>query len=181
MAKNRIVLSDTELLSYSALHLHYEIAMCIVGSALLSFGFKFESQMPALDTEEVQKVVRFAMLEAFAVHLRNLIDFFYPARVPTDSDVIADDFFPNGVRPNNFPQLSNSLKDARKRAHKQVAHLTNERLPDRDSGKQWKFVELRNDIGSVLRLFVDAASPDKLHPSVPELVRMVTPRRAGAF
>jgi hypothetical protein len=79
MAK-RIPLSDPELLDYSKEHVVYELWMFrAVGQALIT-------------PLQMSQPLRNALIESFAIHLRNLIDFFYPAQIQAD-DVFAAEFF----------------------------------------------------------------------------------------
>ena len=69
-----------------------------------------------------------ALLESFAIHVRALIDFLYSEKAKNDA-VIAEDYFNSPeiwirIRPGN----SDILRKARIRAHKEIAHLTYERL-----------------------------------------------------
>jgi hypothetical protein len=65
-----------------------------------------------------------ACVEGFMVHLRNLIDFMWPTTIH-DADVVADDFCAMGTwkRP-----INEALSDARTRVHKELAHLTSDRI-----------------------------------------------------
>lgn len=69
-----------------------------------------------------------ALLESFALHVRNLIDFLY-AENPSSDDVYAGDFFPckedwAKIR----PQITPLLEKVKKRANKEVSHLTYSRI-----------------------------------------------------
>ena len=95
-----------------------------------------------------------ALLESFVIHVRGLIDFFYIEEPKTD-DVIAADFFTEATAWKKIrPPLSDSLSTSRKRAHKEIAHLTYARLEVTPETKGWKFVEIANEIRSVMDLFI---------------------------
>ena len=67
------------------------------------------------------------MLESFAIHLRNLIDFFYtPPNHARNDDLVAADFFDPPTSWNPGP-ISKSLSDARERANKEISHITYKR------------------------------------------------------
>ncbi len=94
-------LNNGGLLEYSGEHLFYEVQMLLGVEAFLG---RFE-----------RGAVHNAMVEAFAIHLRNLIDFLYPKKSPWDTDVIAADFFDDAAaRERTRPALSKPLKRGRK-------------------------------------------------------------------
>ena len=161
MAKMR-PLSDPELLAYSREHLRYELWM------FLRLG-GYLPEIPTLRNEH-EKVVYNALIEAFVVHLRNLIGFLYPDRF-TPFDVIAGDFFsdPNGwdeIR----PRISSTLQGARDRAHREIAHLTTARIAGMPPKKAWPLSSLIPEVKVLMRLFADHASPQRLHPLIKELL-----------
>jgi hypothetical protein len=167
MAKmERRILSDAELLDYSGYHLLYEVQMLFGTTALLM------RTLESTDAETVH-VFRYAVLESFGLHLRNLIDFFYPNpnKPPHPTDVLADDFFPRRKRSTSFPAISPSLMKARERASKELAHLTTERITGTPPEKGWQYLELTAEMCKILDEFVCAASPEKLHFNVGQQVR----------
>lgn len=166
MAKTRKVLSDAELIAYSKEHVYYEIQMLCGCLQLLMANLQSPSQA-------LVGVMRNALLESFAIHLRNLVDFLYPNTVK-DSDVLADDFFPHAKRPGAFPALPVNLADARKRAHKQVSHLTTGRLDAGDPGKNWSVHALTREVLAVLVEFSRLASPGKLDSSVRDYISQIS-------
>ena len=58
-----------------------------------------------------------AMVESFMAHLRNLIEFLY-SDSPRSTDIVAADFFPQGIWKRLRPSLSTALADALKRAER---------------------------------------------------------------
>ena len=163
MPKARKVLSDSDLGAFSKQHIQYEISMLWGCGQLLMRDLQGAS--PDLIT-----LLRNALLESFAIHLRNLVDFLCPGQNVKDTDVLADDFFPHGKRPATFPSLPDDLKLARERAHKQVSHLTSGRLNEGDPGKNWSTVALTKEVLDVLNKFVLQASAAKLDSSVRDYV-----------
>jgi hypothetical protein len=132
--KTRKILSERELISYSKQHLFYEISMMRGAAHLLGKQFRTESP-------ELGMVLRNTLVESFAIHLRNLIDFLYPEKI-WDTDVLADDFFPQGKRPVGFPLLPIQLENARKRAHKQVSRCAGAKLEaSYSTSKFWKICQ----------------------------------------
>ena len=73
-----------------------------------------------------------ALLESFAIHLRNLIDFLYtdPKDAKPD-DLVAADFF-NSSAAWAPGAISRSLQEARVRANKEVSHITYKRKAGMD-------------------------------------------------
>lgn len=68
MAKPRRILTDAELIDYSGYHLLYEVQMLFFTAVLLTRAF---GRITLAGEEE--QLVRYALLESFSLHLRNLI------------------------------------------------------------------------------------------------------------
>ncbi len=154
---------DSYLLAYSAEHIAYEIDMFFGMTEMLSPLNKIGASSLA-----EAKRLNFAMIEAFVIHLRNLIDFLYMDR-PQSTDVVATDFCTNWqtVRPT----ISPVLEKARVRANKELAHLTTDRLAGSPPAKQWDFSALAGEIRPLLRLFVKHARGSALSPVVVQVIR----------
>lgn len=163
MSKARNILTDRDLAAYSKEHLAYEISMLRDCAVLLNYSST--GLAPALQCQ-----LRNALLESFAIHVRNLVDFLYPTNVHFN-DVLADDYFEGQSRPSNFPSLPSVLDEARKRAHKQVSHLTAERLAGTQPGKQWPLGEIVKATIGVLLEFTRAAAATKLDYSVRDCIQ----------
>jgi len=146
-----------DLQQYSREHLLYEVAMFFQLGRLLMSGL-FHATPP-----EVAAVIQNAALESFALHLRNLLDFFYstPAH---DTDVKAAMFYDNGQLPIDFPQKSDMLIKAHLRAHKEMSHLTTERHPEGSPMKVWQFHVLMREIKPLLEKFIRTAPAARLDP-----------------
>jgi hypothetical protein len=142
-------LSDPELLAYSAEHLWYEWWMLKWAVArLASVGSQ----------QEVN-----ALVECFAIHSRNLIDFLYPTNAnPKPTDILACDFFPD---PDKWSPktIHDELERARTMAHKQISHLTKGRIKEPGPDKVWHFAPVSKELGALLRIFSVQASPLRLH------------------
>ena len=92
-------------------HLHYEFGMLNGMATAMVSGIS-------------DKTLQSAILESFGIHLRNMIDFFYLPRSPHD-DILAQDFFEKPeVWPDIRPTCSAELIRAKKRADKELSHLT---------------------------------------------------------
>lgn len=136
---------STEELSKALEHLHYEFSMlCAVSEALAS-----GRTLPSWE--------RNALLESFVVHVRTLIDFFYPS-IARDNDVLAIDFFQDpAVWRELTPALSDLLATCRERAHKEIAHLTYARLAISPKDKHWRVMEIYSEIRTLMNLFLTTA------------------------
>lgn len=111
-----------------------------------------------------------ALIEVFAIHLRNLIDFLYLVR-PQQTDVVAADFCATDVWEAVKPRISISLEAARVRANKEVAHLTSRRIAGTPPGKEWDPRALAAEIRLLLQLFVAKAEATRLSPDVAAAIR----------
>lgn len=149
-------LTDKKLIEYSKEHLWYEVWMLLEVTRIRNVS---------------EQVFINMIIESFAVHLRNLITFLYPANsYPTD--ICAKDFFSDpDIWTETRPPLSKTLENARKRAHKEMGHLTTERIAGTDDpNKPWNMRELISEIVPILRLFCDSADKNKLDESVSKLL-----------
>lgn len=99
-----------------------------------------------------------AFLESFAIHARNLLDFFYspdgPRKYPQPDDVIAEDFFDVASDwHNERPTKSDILASLHRRVNKEVAHLTYERLKNMTVGPSWPNSRITNEFREVILSF----------------------------
>lgn len=132
-------------------HLHYEIAMLWSAGLGIQRGGGYPT------------VVQYCILESFALHARNVIDFFYTD--PSGDDVVARHFFSNEeVWGQVRPAQAAVLLAAKKRANKEVSHLTYGRLAAPPEKKPWQYAEITREIDTVLRIFCENADllPDKV-------------------
>jgi hypothetical protein len=148
----RLVYTDQQLLDFSEEHLLYELNILrwlveTIPATKKGFGLS-------------------ALLESFAIHLRNLIEFLYTS--PNDAradDVVAADFYdPLGGWKPGVP--SASLSAARERANKEVSHITYKRKAGMAPDKPWPVADLFKEILPIAQGFVAGASGKKLHPCV---------------
>ena len=155
-------LSEPELLAYSRAHLRYELWMF-----LRTGQYLVDTPDP---TNEAERVLENAMVESFVIHLRNLISFLYSERVES-KDIVAADFFQDAnAWYQRRPTISQSLKKARERSHKEVVHLTTDRIAEKTPEKEWPVSKLVGEIQRLMRLFANLASPQRLDRSVNELL-----------
>jgi len=145
----RLQRTDQELQKASD-HLHYEIWM--LASLANGIGSGIAGQGPIAN----------ALLESFVIHVRALMDFLYNDN-PQPDDVIADDYFssPDEWR-NARPELTELLKSSKRRAGKEVAHLTYARLDVTQETKPWAFIQIANEISAVINIFLQRAPKTKL-------------------
>ena len=90
------------------------------------------------------------VLESFAVHARNLINYFYGGS--GNDDILANDFIPDWetIRPPITPVLS----EAKSKANKQLSHLSYSRLNKYSgSNKSWDISGIARDLGILIDLF----------------------------
>jgi len=103
-----------------------------------------------------------SLLESFAIHVRALIGFFYSENPRTD-DIIAEDFFENQNDWQRVRPLKTQILDtAKKRADKEVAHLTYNRLDVTPEQKPWEFLKIFDDLQAPIKIFLDNVSKDLL-------------------
>jgi len=146
--------SDDWLTKYSGEHLFHEFRMF----------WWLRQNIPA------DRYLHDAALESFVLHLRNLIDFFYPRKSVQSSDVIATDFLDDPATWDPPASISATLNAARDRADKELSHLTAQRRDTGDPTKPWETDALFGEIKAVADKFVAKASPKKLHQHVFELL-----------
>lgn len=103
-----------------------------------------------------------ALLESFVIHVRAIMDFLYADR-PQPDDVIAEDFFGSPDQWKKIrPALSSSLSQAKRRAGKEVAHLTYARLDVTPETKPWRFIDIAKEIAAVIDVFLKNVPKEKL-------------------
>ena len=154
--------SRKKLLQYSERHLFYEIWMLFgIGEVL--------ARSPV-----ASEIFRYALIESFVIHLRNVIVFLYPPRHRKPSDVVAEHFFD---RPDEWkkklPPLSAALQKAKTRADKEVAHLTTGRIAGAPLEKGWPARQLLDELKKRLKLFAQLASEARLHSNVKQIVDLI--------
>lgn len=144
----------------SSEHLYYEISMFEATAWVLASGVFGPG--PATN----------AFLESFTVHVRALMQFFYPNH-PCSNDVLATDFFDNPdawlkVR-GELPQV---LADVNARVGKEIAHLSYARLGVSPEAKGWNVVEiwktLWGDCESIYRTRTERSSRAILETGIVE-------------
>jgi hypothetical protein len=132
-----------EELQEASTHLRYEVTMLTTLANGIASGVAG------------QGAIANALLESFVTHVRNSIDFLY-ADNPKPDDVIAEDFFgaPEQWKQHR-PALSQALLQAKRRAGKEVAHLTYARLAVAPEAKPWPFMQIAREVADLIKLFVE--------------------------
>jgi hypothetical protein len=185
------IANAAELQTYSAEHLVYELQM-LFGAvrAATNDPWSFATQSndltttngPVLQSAWVGMEPWFqknSRIEAFATHLRNLITFLFPDEYPLKPDDVAAHHFISAPDPLQAwlaarPALSVSLRDAKVRADKELAHLTTRRIAGAPDQKAWPIAALATELASILKIFVTAADPSRLAPEVVTELKRLT-------
>ena len=155
-------LSDELLLFQSDEHLYYEIMMFLLTGHMIA-----TSPDPGTGKE---RVTNNALTESFAIHVRVLIEFFFPIELWRDS-VTAQHFMPDGIEWSQIVgEPTATLLEAKRRANKEIAHFTDRRIAGEPDAKDWAAAEIVSEMRKVLIQFVSASSPRRLHDSIAELL-----------
>ena len=150
--------SIVEKLQKASVHLGYEIWM-------------LESTAQALATEQIRHN---ALLEAFVIHARVLMDFMYDDK-PWPDDVVAAKFFDapeqwTGVR-KRLTELSEELQKVNGRAGKEVAHLTFARQEIAAEMKIWQYGKIAAELSALFGDFIKQVPKNKLSPTWNQIPR----------
>lgn len=170
------------LLKYSKDHVAYEMDMLTKAALWPAVDHLWPAEVTPAHYPEHFKLLQSIRVEIFGVHLRNLIVFLYPDAFDARADdVSAHHFLPRGASPEPWlkarPPLSPTLAAAKKRADKELAHLTKLRIPGTPKYKHWVFAPLLGELHKVLCVFVEYADPDRLAPEARAAVPMVAAAR----
>jgi hypothetical protein len=151
---------STEDLRQLGEHLFYEVEMLYRLPHLIL-------QSPGLYAQDARN----ALIEGFTIHVRQLIDFFWPQHARRMKDILASDYYDPGrwdeIRPERPEILSEAL---RRKIGWGVMHLTYDRAWSRPEEKGWDFIGLARALGPVVICFVDAVDHDLLDPKHPPAV-----------
>lgn len=141
-------LTDDELKAYAEEHLQYEVDMLIWSAGVLAFLAIYR------DKGYLPWVINNGLLNTFAVHARNLIDFVYSRSRGKDfaTDIVIEDYVDEDTVAKALPAISPLLENILTKANKQVAHLTRERIEYEKAGKEWKFIEVVKHVLQALAL-----------------------------
>ena len=139
----------------AAKHLHYEIWML------------YENAMWLTEYDELTgpSVEYNSHLESMLLHVRALTDFFYNGGT-WDDDVVAADFMPEGESwdadlPARLTTAKRVLTTAKRRADKELVHLTFKRVGKSIEEKGWNFIELQRCVWDTVGAFFRQADRDR--------------------
>jgi hypothetical protein len=147
---------DVRLLSD---HLFYEVQMTFHFAPLLAGARPPETGLEQLAIN--------APIEAFTIHVRQLIDFLWNDRTARSraTDAFAGDYFAAAEWAKLRPTRPEILNDAlRKKIGWGVAHLTYGRARSTQQDKQWDFVGLARGLAPALVCFADHVDATKIEP-----------------
>ncbi len=170
MAPNRAKRDDDDLRAMSR-HLLYEIEM-------LAHTASWLYTISVLDTDAdaaTRSTLRNAMLESWALHLRNLLSFIYDDRPGKGAAIAAD--FVDGDWSQLRGDLTPVLRLARTKASKEIAHLLYGRARLSDEQRTWHLAPILVDLGEVLHRFLDAVPSKRLQVDFHQRALAALPRR----
>jgi len=148
-------MSDQQLIAYSEQHLLHELSMF----------WELAEIVPRREKDSCEYV---ALIESFATHLRNLIEFFF--FVKKGGYVRARHFFEGTVEWPTKPTADfQKLLD---RANNEVSHLTVWRVSSNKAGREWYTHKIREQLEPIMKDFADKASHKKLHHKVREFLQL---------
>ena len=110
------------------------------------------------------------LLDAFAIHTRNLFDFLYPKRNYKKDDIIIYDYIINRKNYERNKTLKVDLKFIVRKADKQVAHLTYSRNKYNTKTKPWAFLEIGRKMHLTLSAF--CKSLDKRQQQISNFLKL---------
>jgi hypothetical protein len=140
---------NREKLKEASNHLWYEIWM-------------FQELVKGPSSTDSNQIISNALLESFAIHVRALIHFFFDKSGQKD-DILALHFFSS---PDDWidqaPPYTDTLKEAKKRADKEVAHLTYTRQKVTPDKKPWQLTPIANDLQHAIEKFFELVPKELL-------------------
>ena len=159
--------SDQFLADYSKNHVAYEIRMFFDTQA----AFANNGVVPVPQNLQQRQFLSNLLTESYASHLRNLIDFLYPRDgKPQPTDMAAEDYCVTGNWAATAPAISPLLQKARKRADKEIAHLTTDRISGSPVHKNWNDPQHRAELQTLLKLFQKTADHKRLDQTIVALI-----------
>jgi hypothetical protein len=166
MAK-RPARSDEERCALSK-HLLYEIEMFTGTIRMLNVVISMEPS-------EARTILRNALMESWALHVRNLLSFLYDSR-PGAGDAIAPDFIGEEwkAKRGSKPDV---LRLAHAKASKEIAHLSYLRGELTDDEREWHVEPIIVAISEALHSFVDTVPAAVVTDDFRERARSALPVR----
>jgi len=145
---------DTEeLRQYAENHLSREVELLRWTGSFLN-AFSTASLSSERIAGDIADAFQRSALESFGMHARNLIDFlyvrnYYHSDWPTD--IVIEDYVSDSVISTKLIPITETLKDARIKADKLIAHLTVERETFGFYQKAWMYTFIAIDLLNALR------------------------------
>lgn len=120
--------------------------------------------------DKKHNVINNALIEAFGIHARSLLDFFYGLevqelqnRMPHSDDIFAEDYFRNAEEWRDIrPPKPEDFDMIRRRVNKEIAHITIEGARVQPESKKWLFVSIKKTIENAYITFEDNALKERL-------------------
>jgi hypothetical protein len=160
-------LTDQDLAQYADEHLAYELLMLVSTDAIL------RSITPVKHQHWLVYACNCTAVTSYALHSRNLIDFLYVRAMNggRQTDVVIEEYIPSESLETHRPPITTALKDAKKKADKQAAHLTIDRITDYEGPKKlWQVPLITRDIMAVFRKLAPHFPANKTSPAFRQLV-----------
>lgn len=151
-----------DILGSASNHVRYEMDMLLATGSLLG-----------KDVEP--SAVRFALIEAFLVHARNLIVFFSqdrPKEPKHPDDVWASDYVSQWRSSSGQTEAKMLSTLYKERIDQTVAHLTSKRVEQ--ALKDWDVGQIANDLRAIWESFIGLLPPSPTLPELSEALALVT-------
>ena len=149
-------------------HVRYEVEMLLATAYLLSKGVE-------------PSAVRFALVESFLIHARNLIVFFSqdrPARPQHPQDVWASDYVPRWKDAPGRQKAKELSKDHKDRIDKTIAHLSSARVGEAE--RDWDIGGISGELLTTWEEFVGLIPSEASLPEFSESLSVVPKERVKA-
>lgn len=142
-----------KLQNFSEEHLYYEIRML------------YEVTL-RLITQQMNDVLKFALIESFVIHAANLLDFLFNNQQKPE-DAIANHYvYDQNKWRIKYSSFRKILQFVISRRNKELAHLSYERLNVDADQKKWCYAAISRDISFLVDSFIDLANNNFLHANV---------------
>lgn len=100
------------------------------------------------------------LLESFAIHSRNLFDFFYSKKKQKD-DISYEDFIARKMEFKSRRTKKRILKNLTKKTNKQIAHLSYSRNNYNRITKGWNVTTIYKNMNKTIVAFYNCMEPEK--------------------
>ena len=155
----RKLVTDDDYWKYSDDHIAYEVEMFSWLAAFLSDP-STRLLAPPADAKRLNN----ALIESFALHLRNLLEFLFDHK--NRDHIVAEQFCEAGawkLDPKDKPAVLGKAWGA---ANEQIAHLTDKRKPRDSPDKVWPCKEIADAIRPLIERFTANNLTDRLSQKV---------------